>query len=151
MPGGPVTPEAAFQEFQAAIEAKDGERAWKLLSKHSQAELNAAVQQLTQAFKMLANLPPEQRKTAEEQIAKVFGMSVAELQKMDGKGLLGFSLKNAQKLGKGSDALTEITTAPLENVKVEGDRATATVKTKTKSEPLRFIHEGGSWKITPPW
>ena len=72
--------------------------------------------------------------------------AVGKLKNLDGKTLFGAVLKNP----KASEKLNEVTSATLENVKVEGDTATGTVKTGNKSEPMRFVKEGGSWKITPP-
>ncbi len=146
--GGAATPEAAFKEFQAAIKAKDADKAWKLLSKDARTELDKAARMMEEGLKVLDKLPEEQRKLAEEQIAKKLGVSIAELKKADGKKLLGLALKNPNLGGK--DGLDQVTSATLENVKVEGDKATGTVKTRDKSEPIRFTKEGGSWKITPP-
>jgi len=147
--GGAATPEAAFKEFQAAIKAKDGNKAWTLLTKDSQAKMEQMAAKMKDDFKKIADLPEEKRKVIEEQITKVFGMSLAEIQKMDGKAVLNFGLKNAAKFGKG-DPFTEVAESTLEDLKVDGDKATAKVKSKTKTEPLEFRKEGGSWRIQMP-
>jgi hypothetical protein len=153
--GGAATPEAAFKEFQAALTAKDGAKAWKLLSTEAKKQIDRAAAQLAATlkdqFKKFEELPAEQQEAIKQQFAKQFGMSVPELLKLDGKGLFAFSIKNAEKLAKGAKGfLDDLPSATLENVKVNGDKATGTVKTKTKSEPLDFVKEGDSWKITPP-
>ncbi len=147
--GGAATPEAAFKDFQAAVKAKDGNKTWALLAKDSQAKMELMAGLMKEQFKKLADLPEEQRKAIEEQLTKAFGMTLAEIQKMDGKAMLTFSLKNAAKFGKG-DPFADVAESTLEDVKVDGDKATAKVKTKTKTEPLEFRKEGGSWKIQMP-
>jgi hypothetical protein len=143
---GPATPEAAFKEFQAAIKAKDGERAWKLLSKEGQGQMEKQVEAMKESFKVLEKLSADQLKQVEEQIVQKFGVGLAELKKMDGRKLFALALKAPEA----ADKLKAVTSATLEDLKVEGDKATATVKALGKSEPIRFIREGGSWKITPP-
>src|SRR4051812_28176984 len=85
--GGAATPEAAFKEFQDAAKTKDADKAWKLLSMKGQDDLNSAVGLMKEQFKKFDKLPPEQLKVIDEQFAKLFGKTLAEMQKLDGKGL----------------------------------------------------------------
>src|SRR5262249_1774505 len=139
------------KEFQAAVKAKNGDKAWALLSKESQMKMELVVGLMKEQFKKLDDLPEEKRKEIEELISKKLGMPLADLKKMDGKKFFGFALKNAEKFaGPGGDGLKELHEATLEDLKVEGDKATAKVKTSKKSDPIHFIKEGGSWKVTMP-
>jgi hypothetical protein len=155
--GGASSPDAAFKDYQAAMKAKDGDKVWNLTSKEGRGHIDEAAKmmkaQVNEGLKQLDKLTGEQKKIAEklmdEQISKMFGMTVGEITKMDGKGLLTFMLKNAEKMGKG-DEINEITGATLQDLKVEGDKATAKVKTAKKTEPISFVKEEGSWKVTPP-
>jgi hypothetical protein len=149
--GGGGTPEAAFKEFQAAVKAKDGEKAWNLLSKESQGQMDTGAKLVTAQLGALDKLGPDVKKQMEEAMAKGFGMTADELKTLDGKKMFSMIIKNADKFGgKGGDAIDEFTSATLENVKVEGDKASGTFKTAKKSEPIQFVKEGGSWKVTMP-
>jgi hypothetical protein len=149
--GGAASPEAAFKGFRAAVTARDGNKAWNLLTKESQDKLNAVVNTMKDQLKKLDDLPPEQRNAVEEQFSRQFGMTLSELRRIDGKGLLVFSLKNIEKFSKGKDdLLAEVASATLEDVRVDGDMATGSVKTKMKTEPIQFRKERGSWRIVLP-
>jgi hypothetical protein len=148
--GGAATPEAAFKEFQGAFKAKDGEKVWGLLSKESQAKLDRLVAVMRQQMKALEKLTPEQRKQIEDQLAKKLGMPLADLLKMDGKQLFVYSVKNAGTLGNSNASFQQFLSATLEDVQVDGDKATANLKTAMKSNRVRFVKEGGSWKVTMP-
>jgi hypothetical protein len=147
--GGGATPEAAFKEFQAAVKAKDGDKAWNLLSKDAQSQMEVGVKTikalLEPMFKQLEKATPAELKAAEEKM----GMTLAEFKALDAKGFFTLGLKKADKAPQGK-GLDEIASATLENVKVEGDKATGTVKTANKSVPIQFVKEGGSWKIMLP-
>jgi hypothetical protein len=140
---GGATPEAAFKDFQAAIKAKDADKLWNVMSKDAQTKAERTASSISEQLKMLDKLPPEQRKLAEEKMAEALGVTAADLKTLDGKKLFSISLKNP----KTEEALKNVASATLENVKVEGDKATGTVKTGTKSDTLHFVKEGGSWKL----
>jgi hypothetical protein len=144
--GSGSTPEAAFKEFQAAIKAKDADKAWNLMSKSAQSKMDDAAKAMTEKFKVLDTLPPEVRKKAEQEAAKQSGLSLDELKSASGKTLFKAFMKSPAS----DEGMKEITSGTLENVKVDGDKATGTVKTAKKSDPISFVKEGGSWKITPP-
>jgi hypothetical protein len=144
--GGASTPEGAFKEFQGAIKAKDGEKAWNLLSKEAQGQMEMGAKLLKAMmepiFAKLEKATPDELKAAEDKA----GISMADFKAMDAKRLFVLTVQKADKAPQGK-GLDEITTATLENVKVEGDKATGTVKTASKSAPIQFVKEGGSWKI----
>ncbi len=144
--GGASTPEAAFKDFQAAVKAKDGDKAWNLMSKDTQNQMDQMAKAIPEQLKMFDKLPAELRKGAEEKMAEQFGISAADLKTLDGKKLFTAILKSP----KLSEKFNEVTSATLENVKVEGDKATGTVKTGSKTEPIGFAKESGSWKISMP-
>jgi hypothetical protein len=149
--GGGATPEAAFKEFQAAIKAKDADKAWNLMSKSAQDQMDEMSKPVKESLKILDKLPPEARKPAEDMMAQKLGMTVDDLKAIDGKKMFSLALKNPDKLGAGAaESFNEMSSATLESVKVEGDKATGTVKTSKKSDTIHFVKEGGSWKITPP-
>lgn len=148
--GGAASPDAAFKDFQAAVKAKDGEKAWNLLSKEGKSEIEqgvALVKGLMEGFfKQLDKAPPAEKKAAEEKM----GMSLAEFKAMDAKGFFVFGIKHGDKGPNSGNEMKQFTDATLENLKVEGDKATATMKSGDKTKPISFVKEGGSWKITPP-
>ncbi len=149
--GGGATPEATFKEFQAAVKARDGDKAWNLLSNESQTQMEKQVKalkaMLSGQLELLGKLPGDAKKQLEAKMAEKFGMTMDEFKAIDARGMFKLSLKQADATKGGLD---DLNSATLENVKVEGDKATATVKTSKKSEPIQFVKEGGSWKITMP-
>jgi hypothetical protein len=148
--GGSSTPEAAFKDFQAAVKARDADKAWNLLSKESQGQMDTAAKMMSAQLGALDKLAPDARKQMEEAMAKGLGMSADELKTLDGKKMFNLVLKKSEQGGKGGDGIDEFASASLENVKVEGDKASGTFKTSKKSDTVHFVKEGGSWKITMP-
>lgn len=148
--GSGSSPDAAFKEFQAAIKAKDADKAWNLLSKSAQAKMDDQAKGMTEPLKMLDKLPPEKRKEAEAAMAQKLGLSADQLKSATGKTVFSLAVKTPEKFPGAEEAMKELSSSTLESVKVDGDKATGTVKTAKKSEPITFVKEGGSWKITPP-
>jgi hypothetical protein len=140
--GGAATPDAAFKDFQAAFKAKDGEKAWNLMSKDAQAKMEEVAKGLKKMLELFDKLPADARKAAEEKAAKESGMTLDELKSLDGKRLFVTGIKAIP-----ADKLSEVTGATLENVKIDGEKATASIKSGSKTEPIRFVKESGSWKI----
>ena len=147
--GGKSGPEGAFKEFQTAVKAKDSDKAWNLLSKSSQSMMDGMAKGMTDEFKKLDDLPEQVKKLAMEKVAKETGLSTADLKSIDGKKLFGLAMKNP-KVSKGEGSIEEFGSATLEGVKVEGDKASGTVKMGNKTEPISFVKESGSWKVTLP-
>src|SRR5437588_6206891 len=87
--GGASSPDAAFKDFQAAVKAKDADKAWNLMTKEAQGQMDTiakgAKEAMDEGLKKLEKLPADERKKKEEEIAKDSGMSVAEMKAFDGK------------------------------------------------------------------
>jgi hypothetical protein len=145
---GAATPEEAFKGFKAAIQAKDADKTWALLSAESRKVMEAQVDAMKEGLKKLDSATEEQRKMASDMYVKMFGMKLEELKKLDGKGMLSISFKMFE--GKEENPFKDVGAATLEKVKVEGDKAKGKVKTPTKTEDIEFVKEDGSWKVTLP-
>jgi hypothetical protein len=124
----------AFQNFQAAVKARDTEKLWGLLDKQSRTAANAAAKEVQTAYQK-ANDANKQK------LEKALGLSAAELAGLTGKVFL----KSNKYFGK----YHEVPTSTIEKVVVEGDKATVFYREEDgDKEKLPFVREDGKWKAS---
>lgn len=119
-------PKASFNDFVAAVKAKDAEKSWNLLSKGTQDSFN----KMYDMIKGLAAMSPEGAKELE-------GVT-------DGKSFWKKALTEADK---GGDMAEQFANATVTKEEVNGDKAILTVKSGDKEEKINMIKEGGAWKL----
>jgi len=119
-------PKASFNDFVAAIKAKDAEKSWNLLSKGTQDSFN----KMYDMIKGLAAMSPEGAKELE-------GVT-------DGKS---FWKKAITEADKGGDMVKEFENVTVTKEEVNGDKAVLTVKKGDKEEKINMVKEGGKWLL----
>jgi hypothetical protein len=120
-------PKASFNDFAAAIKAKDAEKSWNLLSKGTQDSFN----KMYDMIKGLAAMSPEGAKELE-------GVT-------DGKSFWKKAVTSADAAG--ADMTKEFENVTVTKEEVNGDKAILTVKSGDKEEKINMIKEGGAWKL----
>ncbi len=119
-------PKASFNDFVAAVKAKDAEKSWNLLSKGTQDQFN----KMYDMIKGLAAMSPEGAKELE-------GVT-------DGKGFWAKAMKEADK---GGDMMKQFENVSVTKEEVNGDKAVLTVKSGDKEEKINMVKEGGKWLV----
>jgi hypothetical protein len=124
----------AFQNFQAAIKARDADKLWDLLDRQSRTAADAAAKEI-QASYQKANGANKQK------LEKALGLTGAELASLTGKVFV----KSNKYIGK----YHEVPGSTVEKVTVEGDKATVFYKEEDgDKEKLAFIREDAKWKTS---
>jgi hypothetical protein len=119
-------PKASFNDFVAAIKAKDAEKSWNLLSKGTQDSFN----KMYDMIKGLAAMSPEGAKELE-------GVT-------DGKSFWKKAITEGDKNG---DMVKEFENVSVTKEEVNGDKAILTVKSGDKEEKINMVKEGGKWLL----
>jgi hypothetical protein len=119
-------PKASFNDFVAAIKAKDAEKSWNLMSKGTQDSFN----KMYDMIKGLAAMSPEGAKELE-------GVT-------DGKSFWKKAIAEGDKSG---DMTKQFENVSVTKEEVNGDKAVLTVKSGDKEEKINMIKEGGKWLL----
>ncbi|MEK7468246.1 MAG: hypothetical protein AAB074_12605 [Planctomycetota bacterium] len=131
------TPGNAWTQFQKAVEAKDRERIWALLSKDSRALLE------TELGAKLKSAEGDSRK----QLAEEIGVTVEEFAKMSEKDLvLAMVIASATK-DKDSILKMKVTDIKIDGDKAEGKRDEKGEGKEEDMGPAYFLKEDGEWKL----
>jgi len=128
------TPEEAFTQLKKAVEKKDGERFWALLSKDSQKIL----EQMGEGLKTLEG-------ESRDEAAKELGIKPEDMAQMSAKDLTLaklFSDSNAEERA-------EIQEMEIKDIAIDEDKAEGTrvQEGKDVKERAFFIKEDGEWKL----
>ncbi len=127
---------ACFENFQAALKAKDASKIWKLLD----AESRDAAERAAKAVKTAYNKASAEKKAAWE---KALGLPGAELAKLTGEGFL----KTKRFLGK----YDEVPDSKIGKIVVEVDKATVYyIEADGDKEKLHLRLEAKDWKLSVP-
>ena len=126
----------AWTALQSAIKNKDADKIWNLLDSDTQADATLAARKVQAVY-----TKAKAREKAEHE--KVLGLSAAEL--TDLKPVLLFKSKRFH--GK----YYEIPDSKLEDVSVQGDRATLKyLEPDGDKEKLNYVKQDGKWKVGMP-
>lgn len=130
-----ATPEEAWTQFQKAVESKDRERIWSLLSKDSREMLEKEIG---------SEMKGLEGKEAEE-MAEEFGITVEEYSKMSEKDLILTRILVSAARDKNT-----LLKMKMQDIKVDGDKAEGRRDESGDGKDLRpayFLKEDGEWKL----
>jgi len=123
----------AFQAFQAAVKAKDGDKLWDLLDTSSR----DAVEKTARTFKdAYAKAKPDKKKELEKNL----GLTADELTNLNGKTYL----KSNRYYGK----YHEVPGSVVEKIAIDDKKATVFYKEEDGDKvQLELVNEDGKWKM----
>ncbi|MDQ7778427.1 MAG: hypothetical protein RDV41_01805 [Planctomycetota bacterium] len=138
--GGKGTPEAAFETFKNAMVNEDFGAAWDCLSKNAQTGMDGM-------FKMIEGMGA----ASADDFKKEFDCTPEEFGKLSAREK--FIKMGKSQTKKETDPAAkqkekdEIKSAKVTNTKIEGDKATLTIKTGDKEDTMSLVKEGNEWKF----
>jgi len=142
--GGGSTPESTFHLYKAAMSDRNFEDAWNLLTPAAQERTNEDAAVMRERVKK-AEGPG---RVALEDTAKLIGMTLDDMKKMDGRTYFIAVMKMAAETGR--EEWERLSRAEIAEVKVNGDRAQVFIKSDGQVQadhPLPLLKDGGRWKI----
>ena len=170
-----ATPQAAFDAAVKASKAKDFKAFAAVLTPESQGKLAGQLAGLGVMFKAFSAFDKEGKmkdKLADfDKIMDKHGLTKDVMGKLkqtkdpkeieannkviataikDKPGFVGDVMKWLDAANPGKNKGGPLDEATLKDVKITGDKATGTVVTKEKEEPMEFAKVGGGWRIVLP-
>jgi hypothetical protein len=174
-PAGFATPKAVFDAAVKASKAKDFKAFAAVFTPESQGKLAGQLAGLGVMFKAFSAFDKEGKmkdKLADfDKIMDKHGLTKEVMGKLkqtkdpeeikannaviakaikDKPGFVGDVMKWLDAANPGKNKGGPLDEATLKDVKITGDKATGTVVTKEKEEPMEFAKVGGGWRIVLP-
>lgn len=123
--GGAATPQAAFEKFQASIEAKN----WGAIYDMASASVIEQVEE----------------SKGEDMVAAILGMEPDEVKAMSTKDFFCKMMDKMMEMEP--DELENMKGATIKEVKEEGDKATVFFKGTKKDDKMDFVKVEGKWLL----
>jgi hypothetical protein len=146
--GGGTTPRDTFVQFKNALTDKKFDEVWELLSKDSQAWLDAeAVRKRKHATEILTTGSGENRLHLKSWM-KSMDLDEDDAKELDGQMLLAGMLRVASADDK--DVWAELSRSKFAREEIEGDSAKVYVEFAgevDESKPVPMVREDGKWKV----
>jgi len=131
------TPEDAWTQFQKAIEKKERERIWSLVSRASRELLEKEIGAKMKALEG----------TALAEMAEEIGLTPEEFAKLSEKDLVITRILSAAAKDKNSLLKMKLQNVKVDGDKAEGERDETGEGKKEDMGPAYFLKEDGEWKL----
>lgn len=139
--GGNKSPEDTMKTLHGALLAKNGAALYDALSSGTSAKLEQAFKAYFQIMLPMMKQTGEQNPEIKQMLEKADKILAASGKDFFTGIFESIPEKQFEEMKK------NLQTYELADVKIDGDKATATLKVQGQEMPVEFIKENGSWKI----
>ena len=142
--GGGPTPEGTFRLYKSAMSDRNFEDVWGMLSAASQERMN----QDAAVLSAQAEKAEGPGRKALDDTARLIGMTLEQMTKMDGRTFFVGLLKMAAETGR--EDMDKLARAEISRVETQGQSAQVFIKAdgvEQTDRPMPLVKEGGRWKV----